>query len=35
MLKFILIYAVLVHVLRKKSLDPEPTYDQKRAIFTP
>jgi hypothetical protein len=29
------IYAVLVHVLRKNSSDPEPAHVQKRSIFMP
>jgi hypothetical protein len=35
MLKFVPIYAVLVHVLRKNPLEPEPKRDRMHAIFTP
>jgi hypothetical protein len=35
MLKFTTIYAVLVHVLRKKLPEPEPAHNRSHAIFTP
>jgi hypothetical protein len=34
MLKFILSYAVMVHVLRQNLPEPEPVHDRTRAIFT-
>jgi hypothetical protein len=34
-LNFVLIYAVLAHVLRWNPPEPEPTHDRLHAIFTP
>jgi hypothetical protein len=34
-LKFILSYAVMVHVLRRNLPKPEPVHDRTRAIFMP
>ena len=34
-IKFVLIYAVLAHVLRWNPPEPEPAHDRLHAIFTP